>query len=168
MTFNFCLPRIMPWRSYITLWSTRRKCPCTAQGHSLTVIHFLIEYLWIYYIFNPSFLTCFISIWNNYPQICAIWNTWNSNYNWPWVNTNSVRYNLMWLSVWPCDLLIVIVNANRIGNWVHRKSKGNSAVEDGERGIHGIKTKSPACLPPSISHSMTLINACDAEVCSIA
>ena len=51
----------------------------------------------------------------------------------------------------PCSLS----SQKPIRNWVCQKSNGSSAVEDSERGIHGMRTIFPACFPPSISHSMT-------------
>ena len=55
------------------------------------------------------------------------------------------------LEVWPCPLLIVIPNANFIGNWSRLNWKGNS---QGIMGIHYIKTVSPVLLPVKMVHSI--------------
>ena len=54
---------------------------------------------------------------------------------------------------WPCDLLIVIENANRIGNCTRLKQKGMSV---GTMGIRGIKTSSPFPFPVNNVPSITL------------
>ena len=58
----------------------------------------------------------------------------------PWEKTGLGRYTPTLANVCPCDLLIVMAKAGRIGNWVRINSNGR-AVSDGERQYLGKKKK---------------------------
>ena len=72
---------------------------------------------------------------------------------WPCENTIFSRSNPQIDIVWPCDLLIVMANAKRIGNCRRLNGMGES---EGIIGIRGRRTTSPSNLPFKIIASRTL------------
>ena len=63
----------------------------------------------------------------------------------------------------PCDLLIVIANANQTGNWCLERWEPIAST-GGDKVIHGIKCVLPSCCPPMRQTSST----CNATFVSIA
>ena len=61
----------------------------------------------------------------------------HETHNWPWEKHGSSKPQIV--IVWPCDLLIVIANAKRIGNW---KSLNGIGESEGIIGIRGRSTSS--------------------------
>ena len=41
-------------------------------------------------------------------------------YSWPWAKTSRCRHRPTCYKNWPCDLLMIILKARRIGNWTRR------------------------------------------------
>lgn len=64
----------------------------------------------------------------------------HATYNWPCEKHGFSRSNPQMDIVWPCDLLIVIANAKRIGNCRRLNGMGES---EGIIGIRGRRTTSP-------------------------
>jgi hypothetical protein len=59
--------------------------------------------------------------------------------------------------VWPCALLIVIAKLSLIRNYFLFNLNDSVTSSEGERGIHGRKTRLPACWPLTISASIELL-----------
>jgi hypothetical protein len=66
--------------------------------------------------------------------------------NCPCENTGSSRYTPTVGRAWPCALLIVIMKLRHTGNYFLLNLKGNDRSSDGDNGILGMKTLSPACV----------------------
>jgi hypothetical protein len=79
-------------------------------------------------------------------------------YNCPCENIGSGRYTPTVGSVWPCALLIVIAKLRRTGNYFLFNLKGSDRSLDGENGIIGTNTLSPACVPLTISVSIICLS----------
>ena len=77
-----------------------------------------------------------------------------ATYNYPWEKTEVCRSKPTFATDWPWDLLMVIANASRTGNWWQLNLTGISSA-DGSSDILGIKTVFPHPTPERILHSKT-------------
>ena len=80
-----------------------------------------------------------------------------ATYSWPWLNTGSFKYTPTLFRVCPWALLIVIANANRIGNCRLVIVKGYALLVL-SMDIRGIKTSFPLCTPNEILQHSTLLD----------
>lgn len=78
----------------------------------------------------------------------------HSTYNCSWEKHVFFKFRPQTLKDCPCDLLIVMVHARRIGNWIRLNSK---CILVGIAGILGMRTSTPLNFPLSIVAWITLI-----------
>jgi hypothetical protein len=71
-------------------------------------------------------------------MLCGVVACDNATYSCPWVKTGRRRSMPTCVTDCPYDLLIVIANANFIGNWRRLKINGNSV--EGVSELRGMKT----------------------------